>query len=120
MLRPFHAKVLRMSHLQLVLAVSIAAVLVPASVLADDATDRAKADVAAKNIFNSTCGWCHHNGGRSSGGIGPKLMGIDKSDDFIINRIKNGKPDRMPAFGGLGDSEIQALLRYIRNLKPEE
>jgi mono/diheme cytochrome c family protein len=109
-----------MSHLQLVLAVSIAAVLVPAFASADDAADRAKADAAAQNIFNSTCGWCHHNGGRSGGGVGPKLMGTDKSDEFIINRIKNGKPERMPAFGGLGDAEIEALLRYIRNLKPED
>jgi mono/diheme cytochrome c family protein len=109
-----------MSHLQLLLAVSIAAVLVPACASADDAADRAKADAAAQNIFNSTCGWCHHNGGRSGGGVGPKLMGTDKSDEFIINRIKNGKPERMPAFGGLGDAEIEALLRYIRNLKPED
>jgi mono/diheme cytochrome c family protein len=109
-----------MAHLRLVLAASIAAVFVPVCASADDASDRAKADAAAQNIFNSTCGWCHHNGGRSAGGIGPKLMGTDKGDDFIINRIKNGKPDRMPAFGGLGDAVIQALLRYIRNLKPEE
>jgi mono/diheme cytochrome c family protein len=110
-----------MSHLQLVVrAASIAAFLVPAGALADETVDRAKADAAAQNIFNSTCAWCHHNGGRSGGGIGPKLMGNDKSDEFIINRIKNGKPDRMPAFGGLGDAEIEALLRYIRNLKPED
>jgi mono/diheme cytochrome c family protein len=84
------------------------------------ADDTAKADADAQNIFNSTCGWCHQGGGRVAGGIGPKLMATDKSDDDIVNRIKNGKEGRMPAFGAsLSDAQIQALLRYIRNLKPE-
>ncbi len=47
-------------------------------------------------------------------------MDTTRSDDFIVNRIKNGKEGKMPAFGGnLHDAQIQALLRYIRNLKPE-
>jgi mono/diheme cytochrome c family protein len=80
----------------------------------------AQADKDAVNIFNSTCGWCHQGGGRVAGGIGPKLMNSERSDDFIINRIKNGKEGKMPAFGGtFSDAQIQGLLRYIRNLKPE-
>lgn len=80
----------------------------------------AAADQDAANIFNSTCGWCHQGGGRAAGGIGPKLMDSARSDDFILNRIRNGFPGKMPAFGGtFSDAQIHALLRYIRHLKPE-
>jgi len=80
----------------------------------------AQADKDAANIFNSTCGWCHQGGGRVAGGIGPKLMNSERDDAFILNRIRAGKEGKMPAFGGsLNDAQIQALLRYIRNLKPE-
>ena len=80
----------------------------------------AQADKDAINIFNATCGWCHQGGGRAAGGIGPKLMDTTRGDDFIINRIKNGSEGKMPAFGAqFSDAQIHALLRYIRNLKPE-
>jgi mono/diheme cytochrome c family protein len=108
-----------MLRIEFVPAVLLLALLWPIQGWADDPADRAKADTAAQNIFNSTCGWCHHDGGRAGGGVGPKLMATTRSDEFIINRIKNGKPGAMPAFGGLGDAEIEALARYIRNLKPE-
>jgi len=86
--------------------------------LADESA--AKADQDALNIFNSTCGWCHQGGGRAAGGIGPKLMNSERSDDYILNRIKAGKEGKMPAFGtNFSEAQIQALLRYIRNLKPE-
>jgi mono/diheme cytochrome c family protein len=86
--------------------------------LADESA--AQADKDAVNIFNATCGWCHQGGGRAAGGIGPKLMGTTRSDEFILNRIKNGKEGKMPTFGGtFNDAQIQALLRYIRHLTPE-
>jgi mono/diheme cytochrome c family protein len=92
----------------------------PQNVPATGTADTAKADQDAENIFNSTCGWCHQQGGRIAGGIGPKLMATDKSDEFILNRIRNGKEGAMPAFGSnFSEAQIQALLRYIRNLKPE-
>jgi mono/diheme cytochrome c family protein len=84
------------------------------------AESAADADKDAANIFNSTCGWCHQGGGRVAGGIGPKLMNSERSDDYILTRIRQGKEGKMPAFGGnLNEAQIQALLRYIRNLKPE-
>jgi len=93
--------------------------LAPAAALADESA--AQADKDAINIFNSTCGWCHQGNGRVAGGIGPKLMDSQRSDEFIVNRIKNGKEGAMPAFGAqFNDAQIQALLRYIRNLKPEK
>ena len=85
---------------------------------ADDVS--AQADKDAANIFNSTCGWCHQGNGRVAGGIGPKLMNSPRSDEYIVNRIKSGKEGAMPAFGAqFSEAQIQALLRYIRNLKPE-
>ena len=97
--------------------IPLAVMFVAGTAWADDA----QADKDAINVFNSTCGWCHQGNGRVAGGIGPKLMNSERSDDFIVARIKNGKEGAMPAFGAqFSDAQIQALLRYIRNLKPEK
>ena len=67
-------------------------------------------------LFATTCGWCHEGGGRKQG-RGPKLAGSDKSDQFIIMRIKQGKSPGMPAFGrAFNDEQIQAIVAYIRSL----
>lgn len=40
-------------------------------------------------------------------------------DDFLMTRIATGSPGRMPAFGqSLPIGDIQAIIAYIRNLKP--
>jgi len=70
-------------------------------------------------LFATSCGWCHQSGGRVAG-RGPKLAGTDKSDEFIVNRIKAGKPPGMPAFGrSFTDEQIQAIVAYIRSLRDE-
>jgi mono/diheme cytochrome c family protein len=70
-------------------------------------------------IFATSCGWCHQGGGRVAG-RGPKLAGTDKSDEFIISRIKAGKPPGMPAFGrSFTDEQLQAIVAYIRSLRDE-
>lgn len=47
-------------------------------------------------------------------------MGTTRTDDFIRNRIKNGKESAMPPFGGvLSDADIDQIIAYIRALKPE-
>jgi mono/diheme cytochrome c family protein len=64
------------------------------------------------------CGWCHQNGGRAIG-RGPQLMNDPHDDDFLMSRIATGLPGRMPAFGqALPFEDIQAIIAYIRNLKP--
>jgi mono/diheme cytochrome c family protein len=74
-------------------------------------------DPKVKELFATTCGFCHHNGGREAG-KGPKLAGTTRSDDFIIHRIKEGKEGAMPGFdGALSNAQIKAIVRYIRNLK---
>jgi mono/diheme cytochrome c family protein len=76
-------------------------------------------DKKVAELFASTCGFCHENGGRVAG-KGPKLAGSARSDAFIVNRIKEGKEGAMPAFdGALSNSQIKGILHYIRNLKSE-
>jgi mono/diheme cytochrome c family protein len=70
-------------------------------------------------LFATICGYCHASGGRAAG-KGPQLMNTARSDDFIRNRIKNGKEGAMPAFGkSFSDSDIDHIIAYIRALKPE-
>jgi mono/diheme cytochrome c family protein len=70
-------------------------------------------------LFATICGFCHANGGRAAG-KGPQLMNTARSDDFIRNRIKNGKEGAMPALGKtFSDADIDQIIAYIRALKPE-
>jgi mono/diheme cytochrome c family protein len=74
-------------------------------------------DIDGETLFATVCGWCHEGGGRSAG-KGPKLAGTARSDDFILNRIRSGKPGAMPAFGGsFSEGQIVAILAYIRTLE---
>jgi|BEDMetMinimDraft_2_1075160.scaffolds.fasta_scaffold01051_5 mono/diheme cytochrome c family protein len=79
----------------------------------------AQSNLDVEQLFATTCGWCHNDGGRKAG-KGPQLMGTKRSDDFIRYRIKHGKEGAMPAFGEtLSDADIDKIIAYIRNLKPE-
>jgi mono/diheme cytochrome c family protein len=83
------------------------------------AAEKGMSDQRVAELFASTCGFCHENGGRVAG-KGPKLAGTTRSDAFIVNRIKEGKEGAMPAFeGALSNRQIKSILRYIRNLKSE-
>ena len=69
-------------------------------------------------LFAGTCGFCHADGGRAPG-RGPQLMDSPRDDDFIRNRIKNGKEGAMPAFGAaFTDAQIDQIIKHIRALKP--
>jgi mono/diheme cytochrome c family protein len=71
-------------------------------------------------LFATTCGWCHSDGGRAPG-KGPQLMNTTRSDDFIRFRIQHGKEGAMPAFGAsFKDADIDAIIKYIHELKPEQ
>src|SRR4051794_22815488 len=72
-----------------------------------------------KNTFRNICGFCHENYGRKAG-KGPQLMGSQLTDEQIFDRIKNGKPGRMAAFGGnFTDDQIRQLVSFIRALRPD-
>ena len=74
---------------------------------------------SVKNTFRNICGFCHENYGRKAG-KGPQLMGTELTDEQIFNRIKNGKPGRMAAFGGaFTDPQIREIVVFIRGLRPD-
>lgn len=78
--------------------------------------DNAPLDV--QQLFASTCGWCHSDGGRAAG-KGPQLMDSQRSDDFMRDRIKTGKQGAMPAFGTMfSDAQVDEIIKYIHTLKP--
>jgi mono/diheme cytochrome c family protein len=79
---------------------------------------RAQSTVDVNQLFATTCGWCHSDGGRAAG-RGPQLMGTTRTDSFIRYRVKHGKEGAMPAFASLSDAELDAIVAYIRALKPE-
>ena len=91
----------------------------PAALLADEPNPRAK-PFDVKSTFRNICGFCHENYGRKAA-KGPQLMNSERSDEFLFNRIKNGMPGRMAAFGSaFNDDQIRQIVIFIRNLKPGE
>lgn len=102
-----------------ILALALSASL-PGGAFAQNKAPSATSDLDVPQLFASTCGWCHSSAGRKAG-KGPQLMDTKRSDDFIRNRIKNGKEGGMPAFGVMfNDADIDRIIAYIRALKPEE
>ena len=72
-----------------------------------------------KNTFRNICGFCHEDYGRHAG-KGPQLMDNPNTDEFLFNRIKNGKPGRMAAWKSVfTDDQIHQMVKFIRNLKPD-
>jgi mono/diheme cytochrome c family protein len=100
------------------LAMSLSSAMPALAQSTNGTPDNASLDV--RQLFATTCGWCHSDGGRAAG-KGPQLMDTQRSDDFIRNRIKNGKEGAMPAFGSVfNDAQIDQIIKYIRDLKPHE
>jgi mono/diheme cytochrome c family protein len=97
---------------------TLSAIAVRAQQPAAPAADNPPLDVG--RLFATTCGWCHSDGGRVAG-KGPQLMDSKRDDDFLHNRIKNGKQGAMPAFNAtFSDAQIDEIVKYIRALKPHE
>jgi mono/diheme cytochrome c family protein len=107
-----------MSLLPAMLAGSLGCATPAQAQSATAAPDNAPVDV--HQLFATTCGWCHSDGGRAAG-KGPQLMDTKRDDEFMRNRIKNGKPGAMPAFDTtFTDAQIDQIIKYIRELKPNE
>ncbi len=110
-----------------VLAMSLAAALPAAAQQTGTAPDQPapsetpdQASIDVNQVFASTFGWCHSDGGRAAG-KGPQLMHSQRTDDFLRERIKTGKSGAMPAFGEVfDDAQIDAIVKYIRDLKPDQ
>jgi cytochrome c oxidase cbb3-type subunit 3 len=70
-----------------------------------------------EQLYQRLCAACHGEGG--DGGVGvplnlPDFLAV-ASDDYFRATIRNGRPGRvMPAFPGLGDAEVDAIIAYLR------
>lgn len=107
-----------MTFLPAVLAASLAWATLAQAQSTTAAPNNVSLDVG--QLFATTCGWCHSDGGRAAG-KGPQLMDTKRDDNFIRDRIKNGKLGAMPAFGTMfSDAQIDDIIKYIRELKPHE
>ena len=82
------------------------------------------ADQKTQDLYKSTCQGCHGVGGRASA-IGKKLGAKDFQDPDVAKMsrsalkktISDGK-NKMPAYKGkLTEQQIDALVKYIRELK---
>jgi mono/diheme cytochrome c family protein len=86
---------------------------------ADDPYAGGDAQRGQQVFANNGCGWCHEGSGTESG-RGPALANTKRSNDFLATRIMDGKPGRMPAFGGnLDDQQLNDLIAFIHSIKPE-
>jgi mono/diheme cytochrome c family protein len=93
------------------------AVASPAGLVAQQSQAPDKIDIDGETMFATSCGFCHQSGGRADG-RGPKLAGTKRSDDFIAERVRKGKPGAMPAYGSVfSESQIMAIVAYIRTLE---
>jgi mono/diheme cytochrome c family protein len=78
--------------------------------------EASSSDIDGETMFATSCGFCHEDGGRNAG-KGPKLSNSARSDEYLIERIRKGKPGAMPAFGRVfSEGQIMAILAYIRGL----
>jgi len=69
-----------------------------------------------RTLFLKNCAHCH--GANARGDDGPDLHNLELSDQWIANRIRNGKKGQMTAFAGkLQPADIDALIVYLRTLK---
>jgi len=85
-----------------------------------DEEKKAKPPLDVKATFRTICSYCHQDMGRKPGKA-PQLMDSPRDDAFIFNRIKNGKPGQMAAFGStFSDDDIRRIITFIRSLKADE
>ena len=71
-------------------------------------TDASPNDINGEQMFATTCGYCHQDGGRQAG-RGPKLSSSSAS--------KRARGATMPAYGSVfSDGQIVAIIAYIRGL----
>jgi mono/diheme cytochrome c family protein len=106
--------------LPLMLAVQMPVAAIPARAQQAAAPTPGNDQLNVRQLFATTCGWCHSDGGRVAG-KGPQLMDTKRDDDFLRNRIKNGKEGAMPAFSAVfNDAQIDQIITYIHALKPHE
>ena len=105
---------------KLLLAAMAASLTCVALAAAQNATLPGEEKFDVSQLFATTCGFCHSDGGRAPG-RGPQLMNSPRDDDLLRDRIKNGKSGAMPAFGTtFTDVQVDEIIKYIRALKTHQ
>lgn len=84
-----------------------------------------EARAAAYAEFSATCSRCHNADGSGFAALGiPNFLDQQwqaaHPDDELLQAIRNGRNNKMPAFGAIDSPErIDALLDYVRGLAPK-
>ena len=69
-----------------------------------------------QGFYAASCASCH--GAQGQGNIGPSLQNTDQSPAQITQKVTNGIPPAMPAFGSkYSGKDIAAITAYVRSLK---
>src|SRR5580704_2451655 len=79
---------------------------------------------AGAQVFSANCAGCHGEDGRGAE-RGPSIATmpsvIAKSDDDLLNIVKNGVPGTgMPPFGSLDEASRVAVVAYLRTLQGKD
>jgi alcohol dehydrogenase (cytochrome c) len=73
-----------------------------------------------RQVFVSRCAGCHGSDG-NGGELGPAIATRvpARTDDDLMSVVRQGLPGAgMPAFPGVSDTDLVALIRYLRTLRP--
>ena len=86
----------------------------------DGSNDRVSSELG-RAVFEPNCAGCHGLDGRG-GEKGPDIATrpeiSGRSDDEILAILRHGIPGAgMPAFSGLGDAKLHAVVRHLRSLQ---
>src|SRR5438128_2448172 len=95
-----------------------AALLVAA--LSFDSSAAAQSPEPGRQVFVTRCAGCHGSDG-NGGELGPAIATRvpSRTDDDLMSVVRQGRPAAgMPAFPSVSDSDLAALITYLRTLRP--